>query len=274
MKLITLVALILLSALNINSQNTDSLNLKVYNVRPIIDISVTAVGAATNYWGLRIVDKKSRLDSTTLSNLDPNSVNRFDRRALEQDTEYAETARTISDYGMTVSFMLPVLLMIDQEIRTDWFDLLVLYLETEAITGNLFSWGAAIHIDRIRPIAYYPNIPYGDRTYKRNKNSFYSGHTSSSAAASFFMAKVYTDYHPELGNKKYLIFTAALIPPAFTGYHRIRGLKHFPTDVMMGIAVGAGAGILIPHLHKNKNNNLAILPFAGEYTGMAMSLKF
>jgi len=252
----------------------DSLKNRVYKVNPFIDIPVAAVAAATNYWGLRIVDRKPDLDSLTIINLDPSSVNRFDRSAIWQDVDFAPKARKLSDYGMTVSFMLPVLLLADREIRRDWAPLLLLYLETQAIVGNLFSWGAAIHIDRIRPLVYNPDVPWNERSGIRTQNSFYSGHTSSSASASFFVAKVYSDYHPELGNKKYLVYSLALIPPVFTGLMRYKGMKHFPTDVLTGLIVGASTGILIPHLHKKSGSNLSVVPFAGHVNGLALSYKF
>jgi hypothetical protein len=233
---------------------------------------VAAVG--TNYWGLQIVDRKPALDSMTIINLDANDINRFDRSATEQDAEFAPKARTISDYGMNISFALPLLLLADKEIRKDWADLLILYLQTEAIVGNLYSWGCAIHIDRIRPLVYNPDVPWDQKVGARTKNSYYSGHTSSSAAASFFVAKVYCDYHPELGNKKYIFYSLALIPPVFTGIFRYKGMKHFPTDVITGLIVGAGTGILIPHIHKITKSNLAVMPFVGEVNGMALSLRF
>ena len=274
MKHISIISLLLFTLVNVNSQQNDSLNSKVYNVNPIIDIPITTVAFATNFLGLHMVDQKPRLDSATIFSLDPNDINRFDRSATRQNADFAPTARTLSDFGMYGSYALPLLLLTDQEIRKDWAPLLLLYLETEAIVGNLFSWGAAIHIDRIRPLVYHPDVPYDDKTFKRNKNSFYSGHTSSSAAASFFVAKVYCDYHPELGNKKFLVYSIAVIPPVFTGLFRYKGMKHFPTDVLTGLVVGASTGILVPHLHKNKNSNFAMVPFSGQYTGLAISVKF
>ena len=256
------------------AQKQDSLKNKVYKVNPFIDVPITAVAAVTNFLGLRLIDQKSILDSMTIINLDPHDVNWFDRSATRQNADFAPTAQTISDFGMYGSYALPLLLLTDQDIRKDWAELLLLYLESEAIVGNLFSWGAAVHVDRIRPLVYNPDVPYADKTYKRNKNSFYSGHTSSSASSSFFVAKVYCDYHPELGNKKYIIYSIALIPPAFTGFFRYKGMKHFPTDILTGLTVGALTGILIPHLHQQKQTNLAIIPFSGEYNGIALSLKF
>jgi membrane-associated phospholipid phosphatase len=95
-----------------------------------------------------------------------------------------------------------------------------------------------------------------------------------SASASFFTAKVYCDYHPELGNRKYLFYSLALIPPVVTGFFRYKGLKHFPSDVITGLVVGASTGILIPHLHKRTRSNLTIVPFAGPVNGLAMSYNF
>jgi len=130
-----------------------------------------------------------------------------------------------------------------------------------------------MYIDRARPVVYYEDVPWEQRTGSRTMSSFYSGHTSSSAAASFFIAKVYSDYHPELGNKKYILYSCATIPPLLIGYFRYRGLKHFPSDVMVGLAVGAGTGILVPHFHKQKKSNLTVVPFTGRYTGVSLTLK-
>jgi membrane-associated phospholipid phosphatase len=248
---------------------------KVYNVNPYIDGAITVAATATNYWGMVVLYRKAPLDSAEITSLDANDINRFDRSATQQDAAYMYTAWKISDVGMAGSFLLPGLLMLDREIRQDWAPVILLFLQTEAITGNLYSWGATIPIDRIRPLVYHPDVSYEDKTFVRNKNSFYSGHTSTSAAASFFTAKVYCDYHPELGNKKFILYGLALIPPAFTGYYRYKGMKHFPTDVLAGMAIGAATGILVPHLHKHrKNKNLTLVPVTGRYTGMAMSLKF
>ena len=84
-------------------------------------------------------------------------------------------------------------------------------------------------------------------------------------------------FHPELGAKKWLLYGAALIPPGFVGYCRYRGFMHFPTDILLGAAVGAAAGISIPHLHKitrESNKDLSIVPFTGNFTGVAIAIRF
>jgi len=247
----------------------------VYKVNPWIDGSITLAAFGMNAWGLNIADQKPPLDSLEIIQLDANDINTFDRSATRQDASYMHQAWHISDIGMRGSILLPALLMLDKEIRQDWAPVILLFLQAEFITGSLWSWGAAIHIDRIRPLVYNPDVEYGEKTFMRNKNSFFSGHTSTSATASFYTAKVYCDYHPELGNKKFIFYGLALIPPAFTGYYRYKGMKHFPTDVLTGMAAGAAVGILVPHLHKKrKNKNLTWIPVTGSYTGIAMSLTF
>ncbi len=268
------IFLLLLSSHLLFSQVKDSTHTEVYRVNLAIDIPVTSVAMLTAYWGWITVDKKPPLDSLTIIGLDANNINGFDRSAATQDAEFAPISRNISDFTLVASHMMPFMLMLDKRIRKDWGDVLLLFLETQAIVGNLYSWGSVVHIDRIRPLVYNPNIAWEEKIGIRTKNAFYSGHTSTSASASFFAAKVYCDYHPELGKRKYLVYSLAAVPPVITGFFRYKGLKHFPTDVITGLLVGAGTGILIPHLHKITGSNLTVVPFAGPVNGLAMSYKF
>jgi len=276
LKKTTLIILLFSVIASLHAEKKDSLevNRKVYNMNYKVDIPLTAVAIATDYLGFMTVDKKPPLDSLTIINLDANDINRFDRSATWQDVEFAHGSRKISDVTLAVSLTLPFFLFTDPAIRQDWGDLILLFLETQAIVGNLYSWGCVVYVDRIRPLVYNPNVPWEEKTGARTKNAFYSGHTSNSACASFFTAKVFCDYHPELGRKKYLIYSLAAIPPAVTGFFRYKGLKHYPTDIITGFAVGAATGILVPYLHKKTGSNLAIVPFAGQVNGMALSYRF
>lgn len=259
---------------NILTGQKESLEQKVYHLKYSVDIPVTILTSATAFGGFILVDKKSPLDSLTIVGLDANDINHFDRSATWQDAEFAPVARRISDATLGFSNLLPFLLFLDNRIRQDWDDVLLLFLETQAIVGNLYSWGCVVWVDRIRPLVYNPDVPWDERAGKRTKNAFYSGHTSMATSASFFSAKVYCDYHPELGNKKYLIYSLALIPSLSTAFFRYKGMKHFPTDVLTGMVVGASAGILVPHLHKKINSNVVLVPFGGRVNGLALSYKF
>jgi membrane-associated phospholipid phosphatase len=127
-----------------------------------------------------------------------------------------------------------------------------MYVEGHTITFTFYnySWLGPTFQNRFRPLTYYTQLPLKDRMDGGNRNSFYSGHTASVAYTSFFVAKVYCDYHPDLGAAKYLLYTAALIPPLVMAYIRVKALAHFPSDDMVGLTIGAAIGVILPELHK------------------------
>ena len=83
----------------------------------------------------------------------------------------------------------------------------------------------------------------------------FSGHTSFTAAISFYFAKVMNDYHPQYEKPviklRYGPISAAI--PAATGYLRVKGgASIFTTDAISGYVFGAFVGWLIPELHKKR----------------------
>jgi len=123
-----------------------------------------------------------------------------------------------------------------------------MYLETMLVNNSLTALSKTF-FRRTRPYAYNDDVDLTLKLGKATRFSFFSGHTSNVAAASFFSAKVYSDNNP--GSKMRNVYwgTAAIIP-AIQGYLRVKGGKHFPTDVIVGYVVGAVAGILVPELHR------------------------
>ena len=250
---------------------------KIYKVNYKTEIPFTCGMFALNFLGFSQLGKKSTLDSLEVLALDKNDIWAFDRMAIKQSHPAPENIYTISDFGLWISYVSPALLFLDDEIRKNWLDITVLYFESQSINLNLYVWGGPVFTERIRPIVYYEETSWDYKLGHETTDSFFSGHVSMTAGASFFIAKVYSDYHPELGSKKWLLYSAALIPPAFVGYCRYRGFMHFPTDLLLGAAVGAAVGVSIPHLHKitrKMNKDLSIVPFTGRYSGMAFSLRF
>jgi len=131
----------------------------------------------------------------------------------------------------------------------------VMALETMLVTNALTSM-TKISVLRPRPLVYNDEVPLGSKLARKNKLSFFSGHTSMAATSFFYTAKVFSDFYPN-SKWKPLVWTVAAIIPAIVGISRVYGGKHFPTDVIVGYVVGAGTGVLIPHLHrvKKKGNN-------------------
>jgi len=248
---------------------------QVYHFNYAWELPATVAGYGLNFYGLDLLKDKTRLDSASIMQLNVCDIPKFDRWVTEIDPGHYDISQTISDRIMQVSLLLPAVLAIDPKIRNDWVKLLALYLETHAVSANLYVWAGPMSHNRVRPFVYNPDAPMEKKLDGGSRDAFFSGHTSWTATATFFMAKVYSDYHPELGNKKYWLFAAALIPPLAVASFRIYAGKHFPTDVLTGLTVGAACGILIPHLHKQKKNkSLSMIPYFGGVNGMALTYKF
>jgi membrane-associated phospholipid phosphatase len=276
MKNICLLISILLVTTEANGQADRSTPEKIYNLNYKTEIPLTGGMFALNILGFSQLDKKSTLNTFQINSLSKDDVWSFDRSAVTQSYPAPSNIYRVSDWGLWTSYLLPSLLLLDDEIRKDWLDITLLYFETQAINLNVFLWGGPVFTKRIRPIVYYEGTSWNYKLGNETTDSFFSGHVSVAAGASFFIVKVYSDYHPELGAKKWLLYSAALIPPTFVGYCRYRGFMHFPTDILLGAVVGATVGILVPHLHKiskKDKKTLSIIPFTGRFTGLAFSMR-
>jgi len=256
-------------------QQKESLNGFVYKVNRKVEIPLTLGLFGVTVYGYKYLANKNGLSYEKAISLTPEDVWWFDRPATKQDASKRLDAHNTSDLLLNSSVALPALLALDSNIRKNWFDVLLLYGQSHAVNSNLYILNSAL-VSRARPFNYNADVAIEEKIANESRNSWFSGHVSSTATASFFLAKVYSDYHPELGNKKYWLFTAALIPPSLVGLYRYKAMKHFPTDIMAGVVAGAATGILIPHIHKvkNKESAWAFVPFAGKINGLQISYTF
>ena len=172
-------------------------------------------------------------------------INGFDRLGFNEEQG---NARKISDYGLNFGAGLSAAFLLNRRTRRDIFRISLLYAETMALVGGITNVTKA-SFGRARPYVYGSNWDPAEPLRSGDRASFLSGHTSLSAAGSFFFARVFADYFPESRLRPFVWGLAALVP-ATTGYLRIRAARHFPTDVLAGYALGASLGILVPALHR------------------------
>ena len=173
------------------------------------------------------------------------------------------------------SFAFPVVLgLIDKKQRHNVLQVYTMYLETMAITGAMFTMTAGT-IHRSRPLVYGDKAPLDKRLSAKSQRSFFAGHTAATAAASFFAAKVFSDFNPD-SKLKPVVWTVAAATPALVGYLRYRAGMHFLSDNLLGYGLGAATGILVPHLHKKKilNQNVSITPTMGIDGSKGISLAY
>jgi membrane-associated phospholipid phosphatase len=231
-----------------------------YHVNYWVTGTILGVGVTTNLLGISQVLHKEDVTPLELQALNKGMINSIDAWALQLDPSTMDDYVSYSDYTLISSVILPGLLMFDGKIRQDWLDILLMYMETMTITTNIYEWSflGPTFQNRLRPVTYYDQLTYEQRKTGNNRNSFYSGHVATAAASTFFLVKVYSDYNPGIGDNKYLLYGAALIPPLLLGYFRVKALKHFPSDVMVGIGVGILCGIIIPELHRSQDKNSSL----------------
>ena len=261
------------------SQPADTVKpLKHYKVNYFVSGAIIAGGLATDYFAIDRIKNKAAITDEEIAALNPNLLNSIDQWALRQDPTQYQKYATISDYAQIPIFvLLPATLAFDKKIRKDWLDILFMYIEGHTITFTFYnySWLGPTFQNRYRPMTYYDQIKLIDRESGNNRNSFYSGHTASVAFTSFFVAKVFCDYHPEFSwGTKFLLYTAALIPPLIEGYFRVKALAHFPSDDMVGLSLGAALGIIIPELHKIHYKGISVgVQGSPEGLGLGLSWK-
>lgn len=238
--------------LNLYSQQK---NESPYETDLIKDGIWITTGVGLNVVGVLLIQNKPALTENELNALSKDDIWGVDRWAAGN---YSEQANSDSYIPMFTSFALPLALMLNQNERSHAGQLSVLFVESMATTGALFSITAGL-VQKSRPLVYNTSLPAEERMGNDEQRSFYAGHTAATASATFFAAKVFHDFNPDSPWKPVVWGVAAAIP-ATVGYLRIRAGKHFLTDNIIGYFMGAASGIIIPEIHKKKNKNVEIYP--------------
>lgn len=247
-------------------------NQPVYKLKAGVDLPVFAVGAGWSAYAFTKIYSKGHSTEEDILALDKNNINWFDRWAVRPFSESIDKA---SYYPFFAAMPLPLLFLTGEQTRKDFFKLGFLYLEAMSVTGLLYT-SSVYFIDRYRPYAYSDGSTIEQRTRGGAKNSFYAGHVALVATSTFFMAKVYADYHPE-SKAKWVFYTLAGATTGATAYLRLAAGQHFPTDLLLGMAQGTLTGLLVPEFHKCKiieNGTLSILPYStGKAHGLSLVYK-
>ncbi len=244
---------------------------QVYRLNAGADITISAISAGWSAFAFTKIYSKDPSTGEQILNLREENVPGFDRWAIKPYNEKIDKASYIPFYAAMPA---PLLLMFDKKIRQDGWKVMFLYFETMAVTGLIYT-GSMYLTNRYRPYAYRDESPMDKRTSGNAKNSFYAGHVHLVGSSMFFIAKVWSDYHPE-SNAKWLFYTGAAAITGVTALMRHQAGMHFPSDLLIGAGLGAATGILVPALHKNKSadDRLSLFPYFGNGSKGGISLVY
>lgn len=189
--------------------------------------------------------KMPALTVSDINGLKVESVPGFERFVTRQ---FDLRAKTASDWSLYTGVAIPALLLLDAQIRNDAPVNATIIGEAMLLNLTVTSLMKDI-VQRPRPFVYNPNAPMDWKLKKDARQSFFSGHTSMVAAATFSTASVWSAYHPD-SKWKPLVWAGAAVLPITTGILRVKAGKHFITDVACGFLVGAVIGWVVPKWHK------------------------
>lgn len=135
--------------------------------------------------------------------------------------------------------------------RQDWNGAIadvVVYSEAQLAGMGLDLWVRSLRIHP-RPLVYDPTAPSSDRLKGEASGSFYSNHASTAFLSATYFAYTWSLRHPGEPENPW-VWAGALTAASGVAALRVAAGKHFPSDVVVGGAVGAGFGLLFPWLHR------------------------
>jgi membrane-associated phospholipid phosphatase len=210
---------------------------------PVYGVSLAMLGANA-YLGSRL----PAFTESELNALTPPSLPAWEALALNR---WDEGAAKRSDVVLFAAFGAAGMVALAQTpkntLMRDGLVLGSLWFQTNLSTLMLTDL-AKNSFRRNRPFVYNSQAPLIDRMESDARKSFFSGHSSMTACNTFFAAKIWSDMHPNSKLKPW-VWTAAAAVPAYAALQRVQAGKHYPSDVIVGLAVGAAMGYLIPQIH-------------------------
>ena len=240
--------------ISINFSSGQTNNSNPFNLDFTREAVILGTGTAAGITAILIFNNIDALTNEEINSLNRNDVSGFDRIAIGM---FAEDH--FGDGLLYSAFLLPVSFLAFEETEKDFFDLVFMYGEVLLIQSSITGIVKGTVL-RTRPYVYDENSPMNKKTAADARVSFFSGHVSSTAAITFFTARVFSEY-VQGNTARILIWSGTIIYPALVGILRMNKHWHFPTDVITGYTIGALVGYFIPELHKNKlGDSVSIYP--------------
>ncbi|MGH7494993.1 MAG: phosphatase PAP2 family protein [bacterium] len=205
--------------------------------------------------GLGLSAKVAPLTEEEIDALSREDVNAFDRPATYN---YSEAANRASEIGVWTCMALPLSFLVSERMRADAGTIALMYAESLLLANGVAQIVKGT-LQRTRPFAYNPEAPLASKTDPEARKSFYSSHTSNAFASAVFFATVYGDYFPASKWRPH-VWGGSLVAAATVGYLRFEAGMHFPTDVLVGGAVGAIIGRMLPRWHRRSARGLNVTP--------------
>lgn len=216
----------------------------------------TGLGLAALGSSLR--DATDPITRSEVARLDQKDVNWFDRPATENwSRAWAGRSDEYQDLVVRATYLLLGVEGARSLLRgrlSDGATLAVMFVELySSVMGTTYATKALV--GRKRPYVFNPRMSVDERyeiaSWDGNSVcfSFFSGHAAGAFAAATFTSTLFTDLYGK-SVWSHLVWGSTHTLAALTAYARVKAGRHYPSDVIVGAAVGAAIGYLVPALHR------------------------
>lgn len=230
------------------------------------DYFILPLGLSAEAIAWTFENQQAQLTSDDLLNVSRDHINMFDRSATYKWNSKLDNLSDVGKYTLVVS---PAVILAGSINKKQWSNSLsygVMYFEVALLTVGI-SDIAKVLVKRERPYLYNSQLSNDEKLElideEGAQDSFFSGTTSISFASAVFLSKTFTDIYGK-GTWSRIIWGASLALASTTAMLRYESGQHYPSDIMVGAAVGSAIGYFIPVLHKKnnklKNTTFIILP--------------
>jgi len=173
-------------------------------------------------------------------------INRFDRPAAGL---YDPTWAKVGDVATATTLAAPlVVILLDEGVRSGLKDDLV--VAVAALVASALQVSVSYAVARPRPRVYSSDAPLAERNDANAARSFFSGHVANTVATSVAALRTFQRLgKPALG---WSVLGVGLAGSSLVGVARVASGAHFPSDVLVGAAIGAGLGLALPAAHESE----------------------
>jgi membrane-associated phospholipid phosphatase len=231
-----------------------------YQLRLDLDLSVVLIAGATTS-SFFFLDEVPGV--ACAPRCDRSRINALDRPAAGL---YNPEWGTIGNVATAATTLLPIVVILaDEGLVHGLNDDLV--VAEAALVSSALQVTLSYAVARPRPRVYADEAPFESRSDANAGRSFFSGHVANTVATSVAALRTYQRLRrPLLG---WTLLGIGLAGSSFVGVSRVVSGAHFPSDVMVGAAVGVGMGLALPALH---DSPVRMLPYASrESSGLLLS---
>jgi membrane-associated phospholipid phosphatase len=176
---------------------------------------------------------------------DRSKINALDRKAAGL---YDPAWGRVGDIATAATLVTPlIVIVLDQGIVNGLNDDLV--VAEAALMASALQILTSYAVARPRPRVYGDDAPEEKRSDANAARSFFSGHVANTVATSVATLRTFQRLgKPGMG---WTMLGVGLAGSSLVGVSRVAAGSHFPSDVLVGAAVGVGLGIALPAVHES-----------------------